>query len=126
MCSYRTGIPVDISKAYELWRSKNASAVVSVCETDHSPVLYGKLAENNNLSGFAQCNTAKRRQGEVKYYRINGAIYIASLPEFRNDRRLYREESYGYVMSRERSVDIDTEFDFRFAEYLLQRRDADV
>lgn len=116
----------DISRAYELWKSKNAFAVVSVCEADHSLVLYGKLAENNNLSGFAECNAAKRRQDEGKFYRINGAIYIASLPEFRNDRRLYREESYGYVMPKERSVDIDTEFDFRFAEYLLQRSNDNV
>ena len=116
----------DISKAYELWKSKNAFAVVSVCEADHSLALYGKLAENNNMSDFVQCNAAKRRQDEGKYYRINGAVYIASLPDFRNDRRLYREESYGYVMPKERSVDIDTEFDFRFAEYLLQRSNDNV
>ncbi len=116
----------DIDKAYELMKNKNAFAVVSLCEAEHSPGLYGKLAESSNLSGFAQCNVAKRRQDEGKYYRINGAIYIASLPEFRGDRRLYREDSYGYVMPKERSVDIDTEFDFRFAEYLLQRSDDNV
>lgn len=113
----------DIGKAYELFVNKNSFAVVSVCEADHAPSLYGELAENNNLSGFAQCNVGKRRQDEGKYYRINGAVYIASLPEFRSDRRLYREDSYGYVMPKERSVDIDTEFDFRLAEYLLQRSD---
>ena len=111
----------DIGRAYELYANKNAFAVVSVCEAEHAPSLYGKLAENRDLSGFDHCNVAKRRQDEGRYYRINGAIYIASLPEFRSDRRLYREESYGYVMPKVRSVDIDTEFDFRFAEYLLQR-----
>ena len=116
----------DIGKAYELFVNKNAFAVVSICEAEHSPGLYGKLAENDNLSGFAQCNAAKRRQDEGKYYRLNGAIYIASLPEFRSDRCLYREVSYGYVMPKERSVDIDTEFDFRFAEYLLQRSEDNV
>ena len=116
----------DISRAYELFVNKNSFAVVSVCEGDHAPSLYGKLAENSNLSGFSQCNAGKRRQDEGKYYRINGAVYIASLPEFRSDRRLYREDSYGYVMPKERSVDIDTEFDFRFADFLLEKDENNV
>ena len=116
----------DISKAYDLFVEKKAFAVVSVCEADHSPTLFAKLAEDGNLGGFSKCNVPKRRQDEGNYYRINGAIYIARLPDFKQDRSLYRKESYGYIMPSERSVDIDTEFDFRFAEFLLQKDENNV
>lgn len=116
----------DIKKAYDLFVCKKAFAVVSVCVADHSPTLFGKLTENGNLSDFSRCNVSKRRQDDGAYYRINGAIYIAALPEFIQDRNLYRKESYAYVMSSTRSVDIDTEFDFRFAEFLLQKDDDNV
>ena len=93
----------DISKAYDLFVSKKAFAVVSVCEADHSPTLFGRLEEDGNLSDFSKCNVSKRRQDEVTNYRINGAIYIAGLPEFRQDRSLYRQESFAYIMPSEPS-----------------------
>ncbi len=116
----------DINRAYDLFTCNKAFAVVSVCEADHSPALYGKLAVDGNLSDFSKCNIARRRQDDGAYYRINGAVYIVSLPEFRQNRSLYRKESYAYVMSNERSVDIDTEFDFSFAEFLLKKDEDDV
>ena len=116
----------DISKAYDLFVEKKAFAVVSVCEADHSPTLFAKLAEDGNRGGFSKCNVPKRRQEEGNYYRINGAIYIARLPGFKQDRSLYRKESYAYIMPSERSVDIDTEFDFRFADFLFQKDEDNV
>lgn len=32
---------------------------------------------------------------------------------------LYRAGSYAYIMSKDRSIDMDTKFDFEFAEYLM-------
>lgn len=116
----------DIKNAYDLFVCKKAFAVVSVCEADHSPTLFGKLTEDGNLSDFSICNVPKRRQDDGVYYRINGAIYIASLPKFIQDRNLYQKKSYAYVMPSERSVDIDTDLDFRFVEFLLQKGDENV
>lgn len=42
----------DIKKAYELFKEKEAIAVVSVCEMEHSPLWSNTLPENNSLSGF--------------------------------------------------------------------------
>lgn len=109
----------DIKAAYELYRAKNASAVISLCELEHPLSWCGVLGENGSLDGFIKREQGKQRQAQEKYYRLNGAIYIVSIPEFRRDVFLYRENAYAYIMSKDRSVDIDTEFDFLLAEFLM-------
>lgn len=109
----------DIKAAYELYHAKNASAVISLCELEHPLSWCGVLGENGSLDGFVKRDQGKQRQAQEKYYRLNGAIYIVSIPEFRRDVFLYRENAYAYIMSKDRSVDIDTESDFRFAEFLM-------
>ena len=112
----------DISAAYELYHTKNATAVVSLCELEHPLSWCGVLEENGSLEGFIKRDQGKQRQTQKKYYRLNGAIYIVSIPEFRRDAFLYRENAYAYIMPRDRSVDIDTESDFRFAEFLMRQQ----
>lgn len=109
----------DISAAYELYYAKNATTVVSLCELEHPISWCGLLGENSSLDGFIKREQGKQRQTQKKYYRVNGAIYIVSISEFRKDAFLYRENAYAYIMPKERSVDIDTESDFRFAEFLM-------
>ena len=110
----------DIKRAYDIYVSRKAVAVVSVCEADHSPLWCGHLGEKDSLNGFIRESNAKRRQAYDPFYRINGAIYIVGVDEFEKDRFIYREGSYAYVMSREKSVDIDNMYDFEFTEFLLR------
>ena len=41
--------------------------------------------------------------------------------QFINDPFLYREGSFAYIMPQERSVDIDTELDFKIAETIINQ-----
>lgn len=108
----------DIRKAYEIFLN-SAIAVISLCEVEHSPLLCNRLPEGNSLKGFIQKGDNKQRQAAGKFYRINGAIYFVKINEFYKDDFLYREGSYGYIMPKERSIDIDTELDFRLAETMM-------
>ncbi len=110
----------DIINAYDIYKAKEAVAVVSVCEVEHSPLWCGHLGENGSLAGFISERDTIQRQAIRPFYRINGAIYIAGVNEFEKDRFLYREGSYAYVMSREKSVDIDCLGDFQYAEFLMR------
>ncbi|MCR4817547.1 MAG: acylneuraminate cytidylyltransferase family protein [Fretibacterium sp.] len=109
----------DIRKAYDLYKQKNALAVVSVCEAEHSPLWCGRLPDTLELDGFIRRENSGRRQDIGKFYRLNGAIYIVNIEKSKSDPFLYRKGSYAYIMAQERSVDIDTELDFKFAEFLL-------
>lgn len=111
----------DIKNAYNLFEERNAMAVVSVCEMEHSPLWSNTLPENDSLSGFLRADSNKQRQKLETYYRINGAIYMADVKAFLKNTNLYREDCYAYKMPIQRSIDIDTELDFKIAETIINQ-----
>lgn len=115
---------MDIENAYRLFQDKRAIAVISMTELEHPIEWCGVIDKTLSLEGFNNENDRIRRQDMRKHYRPNGAIYIVSVEEFRSNRNLYREGSFAYIMPQGRSVDIDNEFDFRFAEFLINSKEA--
>lgn len=111
----------DIVNAFQLKERKKANAIVSVCEMDHSPLWSNTLPESLSMEGFIQTNNVLRQQLPT-YYRINGAIYLANTAILYSDKSIYVNNCFAYIMPRERSVDIDTEFDFIMATQLLENR----
>ena len=111
----------DIRQAYRLMEEKSASAVVSVCEAEHSPLWCNTLPEDGCLEGFIPPSAKCRRQALEKYYRINGAVYVLTVSALRDWKGLeYGPDCYAYVMPQERSVDIDGPMDFLIAGALLR------
>lgn len=113
---------VDIQKAFKVYKEKKAISVVSVCECEHSPLWTGTLNQEHELTDFISKEGTNQRQKHEIYYRLNGAIYIMNTEAFLNGQDLYGEKSYAYIMNKNRSIDIDDEYDFCLAEYLLKRR----
>lgn len=112
--------PQDIVTAVETMVLKKADSVVSVCEADHSPLWYNILPDNQSLKGFIRPEImSKTRQELSTFYRINGAIYAVSTSYFIRTQNIYDGNSFAYIMPKERSIDIDTLFDFSIAECLL-------
>lgn len=110
----------NIVEAYKMFETKEAKAIVSVCEVDHSPLWCNVLGEDASLKGFVKEEAKIPRQELKKYYRLNGAIYIVKVNEFLANDDLYGENCYAYVMERKASVDIDCLDDFKYAEWLLE------
>ena len=61
----------------------------------------------------------KKRHEVPETYRCNGAVTILNVNAFVKAGTYYGEPLYTYLMPWQRSVDVDTEADFRFAEYLM-------
>lgn len=110
----------DIRNAFELYRSKNALAVVSVCKSDHPIDWFHRLSQKGSMEDFSSLNDSKRRQDSGVRYRVNGAMYIMQNKVASDMSKLYGERTYGYIMSRMSSIDIDDEFDFAIAECLMK------
>jgi len=110
----------DIIAAVELLFEKGANSVVSVCESEHSPLYMNTIDESLSIDGFISKNISSRRQELSKYYRLNGAIYICKVDYYLNYEDLYNEKSYAYIMDKKISNDIDDEFDFTLVEYLMK------
>lgn len=111
----------DIINGYYLLEKKNANAIVSVSEVDHSPLWCNVLPEDNSLENFLNDELVNMpRQSLPIYYRINGALYIAKTDYIVNTNNFYKEKCFAYIMPKENSVDIDDLFDFHIAEALIK------
>lgn len=105
---------MDISAAYELMEEKNANAIVSVAKAEHPPLWCTTLPEDLSLEAFAP-NLEGTEKPAGPYYRINGAIYIVKTQYFESTKNIYKDKCHAYVMSSEKSIDIDTLLDFEIA-----------
>lgn len=111
----------DIINGYNQMKRKNANAVISVCEVDHSPLWCNILPEDNSLENFLNQELIQMpRQSLPRYYRINGAIYIIKTEYLMSNENIYREKCYAIVMPKENSIDIDDANDFKIAEALIK------
>lgn len=113
----------DIQKAYGIYKTKSAKAVVAVCASKHPPISYGLLGEDGEMNHFSNRTFVGRRQDYKTYYRVNGAIYFVDVPTLREDHFIYKEGSYAYIMNESKSIDIDDEYDFRLAEFLMNDKE---
>lgn len=111
-----------INEAFELLASKNADAVVSVCEVDHPPLWCNTLPDDFNMSNFLPDDLKEKRNQDLPiFFRINGAIYICRINKFLKEGTFFINNNiYAYIMDKESSVDIDTYMDFKLAEVILQ------
>lgn len=112
-----------IDEAIELLEEKQADAIVSVCEMDHSPLWSNTLPENGNMSSFLRDEVLNKRSQDLeKYYRLNGAIYICKVEKLLEEKSFFLKENiFAYVMDRKSSIDIDEEIDFKIAKALIDK-----
>lgn len=107
----------DLDEAVELFISKKADSVVSYTSEEH-PIYWHKYINNDGKLEDFMPSSISRRQDYRKTYYPNGAIYV-----FKKDlilqRNYYSENTYAYIMPRNRSVDIDYQEDFDYIEYLM-------
>ena len=113
-----------IDEAIELLFKKKADAIVSVCETEHSPLWSNTLSDNKSMEGFISKDYLNKRSQDLpKYFRLNGAIYICDVCKFKQYQSLLIDKNiYAYEMSSEDSIDIDTQIDFDLAEIQLSKK----
>jgi CMP-N-acetylneuraminic acid synthetase len=61
-----------------------------------------------------------RRQDLPRIVIVNGAIYVADTQRLLQSGSFLEADTVPYFMSREGSIDIDTEFDLQFCEFLIR------
>lgn len=111
----------DIINSFILMEEKNANAVLSVTESEHSPLWCNTIGADLCMDNFIdERYLGVPRQKLPTFYRLNGAIYLLKRDEL-NKKSMFRDSCYAYIMPNSRSVDIDSELDFKMAEYLLEQ-----
>ncbi len=118
----------DIAAAVDLAVAHDADAVVSVAAATPHPVWTKRLLPDARLAPLVEeFPGATRRQDLPPAYAPNGAIYLARPAVLRQLNTWYTDRTYGYCMPQERSLDIDTPWDYYVAKLVARdrRRHAD-
>lgn len=112
-----------IDDAIELLDGKEADAVVSVTEMEHSPDWSNTLPPDGSLVGFLKEEVLNKRSQDLEtQYRLNGAIYISETNKLLKDKSFFlKDRVFSYKMDNKSSVDIDEEIDFKLAEFLCEQ-----
>jgi CMP-N,N'-diacetyllegionaminic acid synthase len=115
--------PEDIRAAVELLETSGAGNVLTAMPARRSP--YFNLVE---LSAAGVVELSKRpqtpivrRQDAPKCYDMNASIYVWTQQRLFASDTLFNGDTRLYVMPEERSIDIDSELDFQFVEFVLAR-----
>jgi CMP-N-acetylneuraminic acid synthetase len=112
----------DIDGGIEEYFAKDATSLIGVCETEHSPLWSNTLDENLSMNDFLDDKyNNSRGQDLPTYYRINGAFYMSSIKSVMEMKTFFiKNDIYAYKMSQQHSIDIDTKLDFLVAQTILK------
>ncbi len=110
----------DIGNAYDVFLQHNShGAVKTMTEAPCPREWMVSLGADGRIPPPEGYCAETRSQDFPTRYLINGAVYIAAVDYF-HKHGFKGPECYASIMPPERSVDIDTELDFAFAEYLAR------
>jgi len=116
-----------IDEALLLLVNSDADSIVSVIEVPHNfnPYSVMKL-DGNYIKPYLEYDERLNiRQMKPKFFARNGPAVLAFSYEcVINKKSMYGDKILPYFMNREESIDIDSELDLLFAEFLIKSRYA--
>lgn len=117
--------PEHFDQAVELFRARRASLVVGMRETEVSSVFVGTLGADGSIGGIIDKmlkTPAQRRQDQPPEVTMNGALYLIGWDAMRQHRKIYADPaaSYGILMDRLHSIEIETAADLAYASYVIE------
>ncbi|EFE7691860.1 acylneuraminate cytidylyltransferase, partial [Escherichia coli] len=101
-----------IKQSMELFEETDyARFLVSVSECFASTDLIKPLAQNGSLENFDKDFSNYRRQN-CRQYSPNGAIFLAYVSDYLEQKHFFGNKSVAFIMNKEDSIDIDDHLDF--------------
>ena len=113
----------DIVKAHKSFLKSNSNNLISGCIARKNP--YFNMIQidcKNRISIVKNNKDFVRRQDAPKVYEANASIYIWKRKTLTNNTKLINSKTAFYEMPQERSIDIDSKFDWKIVEYLINNR----
>lgn len=116
----------DIVNSFKQFLDDDNDNLITAMPSRRSP--YFNLVEVNkegDVTLSKKLNEAiVRRQDAPKSYDMNASIYIWKRNVILNESTLFLAKTGLYVMPEERSIDIDTELDYKFVEFIMKENDV--
>jgi CMP-N,N'-diacetyllegionaminic acid synthase len=117
-------LSADIDATVDLLAASGADSAVSVMQLDHAThPLKMKTLQGDRLLPFLEEERGRMAAHELpEIYVRNCSVYATTRSSIERG-QIIGDDCRGYVMPRERSLDINEELDLAFAEFLLARRE---
>jgi len=116
----------DIDDAISLFlRNPEADSLITCYNVIDAHPNYMYTRRGERMISLTKERTVLRRQEFEPVYVRNGAVYISRRDLVMDEGRIVGDEPLGYIMPRDRSVNIDEPFDMELALFLLNRKSND-
>lgn len=114
----------DIIQSVKLLENGNVGNVITAMPARRSPYFnLVELDEDGIVKLSKKMDKAiTRRQDAPKCFDMNASIYVWTREAILYREGLFHSDTRLYVMPEQRSIDIDTELDFEFVEFVMKRK----
>jgi len=113
----------DIDNSIELLVEEGADNVFSVTEAHRNPYFNMVEVDKNGYVTLVKEGNFVTRQSAPKVFDMNSSIYVWWKDVLKKQKSIFLKNSKIYIMPKERSLDIDTELDFKLAELILKNKE---
>lgn len=114
----------DIDNAINLFYHNDADSVISTTKLDFPNEWILDVTDSNLIQNTTNNLSIQNRQYYKYGFIANGGIYVLKHSLVSEERTYYFDKTLSYEMPSERSVDIDTDLDFKFAEFLVKEKNV--
>ena len=113
----------DIISSFKKFISKKADLLITGCEAKKNPYFNMFEIKNSQIKLVKKKDNKNfvSRQLSPKVYEMNASIYIWNRNSLIRAKTLFIKNMTEYIMPYERSIDIDSELDFKIVELLLNK-----
>ena len=111
----------DIDACIELCHAKGAPSAVSVTKFDKNLHSIMEIDTEGKVRAILNGSSRPTRRQDTDTYILNGAVYVCRCDWWKRNESFLSRQTLAYIMPFERSIDIDSDFDFEIAEMLLSR-----
>jgi len=110
----------DIDACLELCLENGMASAVTVVEVAKSPYWMFHIDPDGHMDRILPYpEDGHRRQNLPVSYVLNGAVYVAEIQRFRENKIFVNAQSVAHIMPPERSIDIDTPLDLIIIRALI-------
>jgi CMP-N,N'-diacetyllegionaminic acid synthase len=115
----------DIINSFKQFIENNNDNLITAMQSRRSP-YFNLVEQDKNGKVYLSKkldSSIVRRQDAPKSYDMNASIYIWKRKTILNENSLFLDNTGLYIMPEERSIDIDTELDTKFVEFLMKENE---
>ncbi|MFH1760571.1 MAG: acylneuraminate cytidylyltransferase family protein [bacterium] len=116
----------DVSSCITFLQNSDADIVITVRSASRHPSFNMVVFDKDNYARIAQPpeKTITRRQDAPAVYDMTTAVYVTRPEYIIRSNSIFEGRVKALILPEERALDIDTELDFSFAEFLMNRRNS--